>query len=103
MLTRFFLLAFLLCWAITIPIALQTQSFIPTVIPSGLQWLIGFAPLVAALIAIKGTGGYRGLRSDAFRVRVSPIWFVAILVAPWLILLASVAIRQIFAYGSGSR
>lgn len=81
-----------MCWAITIPIALQTQGVINTkIIPPVLQWLIGFVPLIAALLV----GRFRDFKADALRFRVSYVWYLFALIFPWVVLGISLLVRQI--------
>jgi uncharacterized protein len=93
MLTRYFLIAFVLCWALTLPIALHTQGWIPTrILPSQLQWLIGVVPIFAAWWVTRGTAERKPWLENSFRVRVSPVWYVVALALPWLILLVALGV-----------
>jgi uncharacterized protein len=93
LLPRFFLIAFGLCWLITIPIALQVQGFIPLrLLPAATQWLIGFAPLLAAAWVTRGSDQRQPWLAGALRLRVSAGWYAFAVVLPWLILGVALAL-----------
>ena len=87
MLTRFFLVAFGLCWLITIPIAMQVQGVISMhILPPPAQWLIGFAPLLAAAWVTYGSDQRGQWLAGALRVRVPVRWYAFAALLPWAIL-----------------
>lgn len=95
-LTRFFLIAFGLCWLITLPIALQVQGLIAIrLLPAPAQWLIGFAPLLAAAWVTHGSTQRRQWLTGALRVRVPVRWYALALALPWLILGVALALHAL--------
>jgi uncharacterized protein len=93
-LPRFFALAFALAWLVTIPIALQTQGIVPRIMPPALQWLIGFAPAVAAVLVARGTPAWPAFAAAAVRFRVGGRWYLLALLTPWVLLGLTVLIRK---------
>ena len=86
LLARFFLIAFGLCWLITIPFALQVQGFTTLqLLPAPVQWLIGFAPLLAAAWVTRGSDQRRLWLVSALRLRVSAGWYAFAVALPWRI------------------
>lgn len=71
--TSFWLIAFGLAWALTVPIAADQLGLVELGLPFMLATLVGFAPLIAAIVAVRGTGGARELRERAFTLR-APAW-----------------------------
>lgn len=93
LLTRFFLIAFGLCWLITIPVALQAQGLITfRLLPAPAQWLIGFAPLLAAAWVTRGSDQRRQWLAGALCLRVSAGWYILAVALPWLILGVALAL-----------
>ncbi len=87
MLARFFIIAFAICWAITIPIALNVQGLLALrLLPMPAQWLIGFAPLVAAWWVTRGSTVRTVWLSRAFELRVGALWYIIAVGLPWLVL-----------------
>jgi membrane protease YdiL (CAAX protease family) len=94
MITRFFALAFLLCWIITIPIALQTQNLISIrLLPPPVQWLIGIVPFIAAVLVARRTASWAAFKENLLRFRVGLVWYAAAIVLPWAILLISLGVQ----------
>lgn len=92
MLGRFFAIAFGLCWLITIPIALNVQGVVSIrLLPPPLQYLIGFAPIIAAWWVTRHSPERVPWIASAFRAKVSALWYVAAIALPWLILAAVMA------------
>jgi membrane protease YdiL (CAAX protease family) len=80
----FWLLAFGLAWAITVPAALGAHGVIePLGIPMMATRLIGFAPAIAALLAGAVSGDLRELSRRVFRVRTSPLLYVVAAALPF--------------------
>ncbi len=83
----FWLLAFGLAWAVTVPAALAAHGVIaPLGIPMMATRVIGFAPAIAALIAATVYGDLSALRQRVLRVRTSPLFYLAAALLPfaWL-------------------
>jgi uncharacterized protein len=96
MLARFFILAFALCWVITIPIALTTQKLLSfALLPSPLQWLIGFAPIVAAWWVVRKTEAYSQWKASLFRWRVGALWWLIAIATPWLLFAVGLALGTV--------
>lgn len=97
-LASYFLLAFLLSWLVEVPLALQAQGIVNLSLPFALHYLVGYGPLVAALLLTARNGGWCALRTlfgrmARWRVRArwwlvafSPLLFYGLLVAAmaWL-------------------
>ncbi len=84
-LAAFFLLTFLLSWAIEVPLALQAQGLIRPVFPMSLHYLAPFGPFLAAFIVTLATRGARGLAallSGFARWAVRPIYWIVAVAAP---------------------
>ncbi len=62
-LIAYFALAYLISWAIEVPLALSYQGIIATRIPFALHYLASFGPLLAAVIVTLATEGLPGLPS----------------------------------------
>lgn len=85
-LSRFFFWSFALCFAITLPIALEVQGVLPAFLPRQAQFLIGFVPVIAAVIALRRDPQRAGYWDDALRFRAaSADWLLALLL-PWGVL-----------------
>jgi membrane protease YdiL (CAAX protease family) len=98
-LQRFFLASFVLCFGITVPIALEVQGVLPfALLPRPAQWLIGFVPLAAAAIALRGQASRAAWWADAVRWRAPLSCYAIALLAPWLIL--SIAMGLTLVLGS---
>jgi membrane protease YdiL (CAAX protease family) len=96
MLTRFFLIAFALCWLITIPIALQVQGATSLrLLPAPVQWLIGVVPFIAAGWVTRNSDQRASWLANALRFRVPAGWYVLGLLLPWAILGVAFAARSV--------
>ncbi len=85
----FWLLAFALAWAITVPAALSAHGVIHVAdIPQGLTRLTGFAPAIAAFIAAAFTGQLGVLWRRIARLAVSPAFYLLAAGLPLLFLAA---------------
>ena len=87
-LVAFFILTFIVSWAIEIPLALQAQGLIRPVIPMGLHYLASFGPLVSAVVVTLITRGARGvavLLSGLGRWKVRPIYWIVAVAAPCVV------------------
>jgi membrane protease YdiL (CAAX protease family) len=93
MLVRFFVIAFALCWLITVPIALQVQGVTPQMLPPVLQWAIGFAPLIAAVWVTGGSDERTAWLAAATRLRVPAMWYVIAVLLPWIALAGAFGLR----------
>lgn len=87
----YWLLAFGLAWAVTVPAALSAHGFIDMGIPQGATRLTGFAPAIAALVAAAFTGQLGALWRRLSRLAVSPIFYILALGLPLLFLAAPFA------------
>jgi uncharacterized protein len=93
--TRFFLVAFGICWLITIPIALEVQGITSLqLVPRPAQWLIGFAPVIAAAWVTRGSSERGTWLAGALRLRVDYRWYLIALLLPWLVLGVTVLARS---------
>src|SRR5678815_2040507 len=96
MLVRFFVIAFALCWLITIPIALHVQGLIETaLLPPRAQWLIGVVPIIAAAWVTRGSADRSTWLEDALRTSVSPMWYVIAALLPWAMLGGALGVRML--------
>lgn len=85
----FWLLAFGLAWAITVPAALSVHGIVHIAdIPQGLTRLTGFAPAIAAFIAAAFTGQLGVLWRRLSRLFVSPAFHLLAIGLPLLFLAA---------------
>jgi membrane protease YdiL (CAAX protease family) len=78
-LIQYFVLAYAFSWAIGIPLALQKQHLIKPLIPYWTHYLIGFGPMLAALLVSWHTHGSAGLRRLGQRIfawKVHPGWWL---------------------------
>ena len=95
-LRRFFFIAFALCWAITLVIALQAQGIIAfQVLPPPTQWLIGFVPVIAAWWVTRGTAHRASWKAAALNFHAPPRWYLFAALVPWLILAAAFLMHQV--------
>jgi membrane protease YdiL (CAAX protease family) len=88
MLLLFWIIAFGVAWAITVPLALAQLGVIDaSPVPAGLGNLIGLAPAIAAFLAASLSGGAGRLGARAARFKApSGSWFLALgLPVAWLI------------------
>lgn len=97
-LAAYFALAFILSWAVEIPLALSAQGLIAAQVPPQMHYLASFGPLLAAAAVTLATRGFSGLvrllapltkwrlqRTYALFI-VSPIVvFVGLVLVTWLI------------------
>jgi len=97
MLVRFFVIAFALCWIITVPIALHAQGLIPTaLLPPRAQWLIGVVPILAAAWVTRGSAEDRKVwLEDVLRTSVPPIWYAIAALLPWAMLGGALGVRML--------
>jgi membrane protease YdiL (CAAX protease family) len=93
-LRRYFRLAFLIAWAITVPIALQVRGVVGKLLPAPFQWLIGVAPAIAAVIVTRRTPLGPWLAERCRRTKVGAVWWAIALLFPWALLGAAVLVRS---------
>lgn len=77
-LLAYFGLAYAISWSIAIPLALQQQQVIPTILPFWTHYLVAYGPLLAALLVTGHTEGKAGLVALSRRLlhwRVHPVWW----------------------------
>jgi len=85
----FWLLAFGLAWAVTVPAALSAHGIVDIGgIPQGATRLTGFAPAIAAFIAAAFTGQLGVLWRRIARLAVSPVFYLLAIGLPLLFLAA---------------
>lgn len=78
-LIQFFTLAYAISWAIAIPLALARQSIIQPIFPLWAHYLVGFGPMLSALIVTWNTEGSQGLRRIGAGIlgwKVHPGWWL---------------------------
>lgn len=95
-LVTYFALAYLLSWAVELPLAASAQGWTTWSFPYWLHYLAGYGPLLAALVttrATEGTSGVRDLLARMVRWRVRPIWWIAALSPLFLYAVTAVALR----------
>jgi membrane protease YdiL (CAAX protease family) len=90
-LPAFWILAFVLAWALSIPSALATHGIVDLGLPQGALRLMGFAPAIAAIVAALATGRLQALAGRVFTIKASPLLYLAAVALPALFLAASVA------------
>jgi membrane protease YdiL (CAAX protease family) len=86
-LIHFFVLAYSLSWIVEIPLALQARGIIRDIFPFWFHYLVGYGPMLAALIMTgitKGTEGLQELWGQITRWRVKTGW--------WLVAISPLAI-----------
>jgi membrane protease YdiL (CAAX protease family) len=95
MLLLYWILAFAIAWAITVPIALQTHHMADFGLPPQAVFLIGFAPAIAAFIAAAFGRELRALVRRIIRIR-APLWtYVLALALPAVLLGAPFLAAQV--------
>jgi hypothetical protein len=100
-LVAYFTLAYLLSWAVEIPLLAAAQGWTTRTIPLAFHYLAACGPLVAALIVTWMTDGSEGVRRlwrSVARWRVRPVWWLCA-VAP-LVLFGTAAVVLRFVRGS---
>lgn len=103
-LAAYFALAYLLSWAVQVPLALQAQGILKTNIPFRLHYLSGYGPLLAALILTWRISGKQGIRELLGRIgkwRVRPIWWLVAFSPLIALLVISSAMFLVRANGLG--
>ncbi|MDH3651974.1 MAG: CPBP family glutamic-type intramembrane protease [Saprospiraceae bacterium] len=97
-LLTYFALAYSISWIIWLPLILAEYGVesLP-IIPKYHHYLGSFGPMLAAMIMAyhwKGTHGLKGLFRRVFKWNVKPIWYVAVLIAPVLIVICAGLLDQ---------
>lgn len=95
-LLAFFLIAFLISWAVLLPEAAAEQGWLGTHVPQPLFILAGYGPALAAVLVSVVSQGRQGLRSLLGRVliwRVGVLWYLVALFLPAVFLLAALGIH----------
>lgn len=78
-LIAFFILAFLISWSIGIPLALAQQGIIPHILPTWSHYLVGFGPMLAAMIVIGVSKGLSELKEFGKRMLIRQVclkWWI---------------------------
>lgn len=94
-LLSYFVLAYLLTWAIEVPMALGIRGVIDFHLPLWVEAIAAFGPFAAAVIVLGVTEGPEGvsrLLASLCRWRVPPLWFLVTVVPPFLVMIAALAI-----------
>ena len=79
-LVTYFLLTYVIAWAIEVPLALAKQGVIQSILPQWFHYLVAYAPMLSALIVTWATQGQPGLKELWERItrwRIGGIWWVA--------------------------
>lgn len=94
----YILIAYLISWAIEIPLALKAQGLSSLDVPFSLHYLAAFGPCIAGFVATwrqRGGEGLRDLAKRATRWRVAPaLWLVAL--SPVLIFFLLSGVLRVF-------
>lgn len=86
-LVLFFLLAYVFTWARWLPEAAAARGWLSVEIPFGVVLVAGYGPLLAAVLLTALTSGWTGLKDLGARLvrwRVSPRWYLVVLLMPLL-------------------
>ncbi len=97
-LIAYFVLTYLISWAIEIPLALSVQGVITVQVPLALHYLASFGPFFAALIvtlAVEGVPGVGKLLGALTKWRVERVYALVALVAPCVVFGAVVILSRI--------
>lgn len=97
-LIQYVVTAYIVSWAIEIPLALRAQGIVSWDIPFAVHYLAAFGPLIGGIALTwreSKSEGLRELLGRTFRWRVSPIWWLVAL-SPLLLFFVSSAIMRVF-------
>jgi CAAX protease family protein len=98
LLLSYVLIAYVISWAIEIPLALKAQGIISANIPFAIHYLAAFGPLIAGIALTWQENGFTGLK-DLFqrtiKWRVETIWWTVALSPLLLFLIVSLLMRII--------
>lgn len=89
-------IAYVISWAIEIPLALKAQGLISVDLPFAVHYCAASGPLIAGLILTwyeDGSTGVKDLAARIIRWRVEPIWWITAISPLLLFLLAAVLTR----------
>lgn len=78
-LSAFFILAYAISWSIGVPLALANHGIIPAILPPWTHYLIGYGPMLSALILTgisQGAPMLKELGRRMFMWRVCPKWWI---------------------------
>ena len=78
-LIAYFILAYVISWAVELPLAASAQGWLHTRVPGPLHYLASFGPMLSALIvtaATEGSPGIRQLLAGLLKWRVGLGWFL---------------------------
>jgi membrane protease YdiL (CAAX protease family) len=93
-LAAYFILAYAFSWAIGIPLALAHQGMTSTILPPWSHYLVGYGPMLSALVVTWATRGQDGVEALWLRLtnlQVGAVW--------WLIALSPLIIGLVVALG----
>ena len=97
-LLAYYLLTFALSWAIEIPLALQAQGLIRSVVPPWLHYAASLGPLLAAgivTLATRGTAGIGRLFSGLARWRARPVYWIVAVVTPCAVFILLILVTRL--------
>jgi membrane protease YdiL (CAAX protease family) len=81
----YFVLAFVLSWAIELPLVASAQGWLHIPVPSAIHYLASFGPIVSALIITAATEGGHGIRrllAGLMQWRVGLGWILVSILSP---------------------
>jgi uncharacterized protein len=90
----YFILAYMISWAVELPLAASAQGWLQAPVPPALHYLASFGPMLSALIvtaATEGSPGIRHLLAGLLKWRVGSGWMLFATLSPVaLFLLAAI-------------
>ncbi|MDQ5850686.1 MAG: hypothetical protein M3380_01185, partial [Chloroflexota bacterium] len=89
--TSYFLLSYLLAWAVWIPVGLLVPKPVTALILPG-----AWAPTIAALVltaVLEGRAGVRGLLRSVLKWRVAWYWYVVAILGPTVVVFAAILVH----------
>lgn len=94
----FFVLTFLISWAILLPEVAAARDLLPFHLPQAVLALAGFGPMLAAMIVAAWQGGREGLAALLGRLgrwRVAARWYAVALLGPPLLFILALALAAL--------
>ncbi len=98
-LLAYFIITYAISWAIAVPLAARALGWLLLPLPFAAHYLIGFGPMLAALIVTRVTEGPDGLRELYVRMtrwRVGVGWILFAVLAPILVFTAGALVAPLF-------
>ncbi|MFN2119837.1 MAG: type II CAAX prenyl endopeptidase Rce1 family protein [Anaerolineales bacterium] len=90
----YFIVAYAISWAIAVPLALAHQGIVAPILPPWFHYLVGYGPMLSALLVTWATRGQDGVKTLWLRLtnlQIGAIW--------WLIALSPLIIGLVVALG----